>query len=103
MASPGYTSCITLSPTLSSAPCRPASAVRHLNGIKTDCRLVNLAFGTLSDNGQDSLRLGLVNFAKGDEHCRAKLTEVKVRDIRRRWATGTVTQALLAASTALIR
>ncbi|MDO1477219.1 NUMOD4 motif-containing HNH endonuclease [Rhodococcus ruber] len=32
--------------------------VRHLNGDRLDCRLENLAYGTRSDNVQDSLRHG---------------------------------------------
>lgn len=69
---------------------------RHKNGIKTDCRLVNLEFGTPSENMQDALRHGAMNPAKGDDHCRAKLTEVKVREIRRRWDGGDVSQQALA-------
>jgi hypothetical protein len=78
-------------------PLPPGLCRRHKNGIKTDCRLVNLEFGTPSENVQDSLRLGLINFARGDDHCCAKLTEAKVREIRRRYAAGGVTQAALAA------
>ena len=33
-----------------------ATLVRHLNDVKTDNRLINLAWGTFSDNIQDSIR-----------------------------------------------
>ena len=38
------------------------SVIRHLNDIKTDNRLENLAFGTLSDNVQDCIRNGNYNY-----------------------------------------
>ena len=36
--------------------------VRHLNDIKTDNRLINLAFGTRSQNARDSIRNGSYNY-----------------------------------------
>ena len=38
------------------------NVVRHLNDVKTDNRLENLAFGTLSDNMQDCIRNGNYNY-----------------------------------------
>ena len=39
-----------------------ANIVRHLNDVKYDNRLINLAFGTLSNNTQDSIRNGSYNY-----------------------------------------
>ena len=39
-----------------------ANVVRHLNDIKTDNRLENLAWGSYSDNIQDSIRNGRYNY-----------------------------------------
>ena len=39
-----------------------ANVVRHLNDIKTDNRLENLAFGTMSDNTKDCIRNGNFNY-----------------------------------------
>lgn len=77
-------------------PLPPGLIRRHKNGIKTDCRLANLEFGTYSENVQDSIRLGQINWAKGDDHCCAKLTAVKVREIRRRYAAGGISHHALA-------
>ena len=38
------------------------NVVRHLNDIKTDNSLTNLAWGTRSDNAQDSIRNGRFNY-----------------------------------------
>ena len=43
--------------------------VRHINDEKTDNRVENLAWGTLSDNTQDSLRNGN-NFNSEKTHCK---------------------------------
>ena len=39
--------------------------IRHLNDIKTDNRLENLAFGTQSDNMKDCIRNGSYNYSNG--------------------------------------
>jgi len=56
----------------------------HLNGIKSDNKLVNLTFMTQSENinyGQNFL--GEYRGVSGEEHCCAKLTSSKVRKIRK--------------------
>jgi hypothetical protein len=79
-------------------PLPPGLVRRHKNGIKTDCAASNLEFGTHSENVQDSLRHGSLHPAKGNEHCCAKLNEDKVREIRRRWDAGGVSQQTLGAA-----
>lgn len=55
---------------------------RHLNGVRTDNRLCNLAYGTPSENHADKRVHGTL--LAGDTHPRSRLTEVAVRDIRLR-------------------
>ena len=59
---------------------------RHLNGIKTDCNLSNLAWGTPEQNRQDNRDLDV--YARGSKHSQAKLTECDIRIIRKRYAEG---------------
>lgn len=54
--------------------------VRHLNGDRQDNRAVNLAWGTRCENSHDRKAHGTDNC--GDKHPYAKLTEVKVRNLR---------------------
>lgn len=75
----------------------PAGMVRrHLNDIRTDNRLVNLAFGSHTDNACGAMRNRSLWQVRGNDHCQAKLTEDIVREIRRRYAVGGVTHADLA-------
>ncbi len=60
--------------------------VRHLNDRKKDNRPCNLALGTHQDNMDDRTRNGGDTLGEGNGQ--AKLTEEKVRDIRRRVAAG---------------
>jgi HNH endonuclease len=53
---------------------------RHLNGIKTDNRSTNLAWGTPKENAQDRLRHGATPI--GERSHNAKLTVDEVRAIR---------------------
>ena len=55
--------------------------VRHINGVKTDNRAVNLAWATRSENRFAAARRG--DLPRGERAWNAKLTEDAVRDIRR--------------------
>lgn len=53
---------------------------RHLNGIRADSRLANLAWGTPSENDEDRKKHG--TFIQGESHGAAKLTNLIVLAIR---------------------
>lgn len=76
-------------------PCPDGMECRHLNGIKADCRLDNLEWGTQEDNRGDNRRLDA--YQRGGEHSQAKLTEDDVRQIRQHYAAGGILQRELAA------
>lgn len=60
---------------------RPAGhECRHLNGVRSDNRLCNLAWGTPAENDQDRRRHG--TFIQGELHGAAKLTEQDIHIIR---------------------
>ena len=67
---------------------RPAGQVmRHLDDNSLDDRLVNLTWGTYTENAQDAWANG--NLAhRGEQHCGAKLTDSAVLAIRAALATG---------------
>jgi hypothetical protein len=76
----------------------PAGLERlHKDGVRTNCRLDNLEFGTHIENMQDRLRHGRQFFARGARNGQAKLTEAAVSEIRARYAAGGVLQRELAA------
>ncbi|ATN90828.1 HNH endonuclease [Gordonia phage Lysidious] len=50
-------------------PCPPGMEVCHRNGIGTDNRLVNLQYGTRSENAVDQVRHGVHNMAS-KTHCK---------------------------------
>jgi len=64
----------------------PGKCVRHLNDMKTDNRLENLAIGTNADNARDRARNNLM--PKGEDHHRAKLTDDIVIEMRKMFRKG---------------
>lgn len=58
--------------------------VRHLNDIRSDNRLVNLAWGTKSDNGYDAARNGKFDNRPSPpgKEPKIKLTEAQVEEIK---------------------
>jgi hypothetical protein len=75
-------------------PPKPHQECRHLNNIRTDNRLENLAWGTRSENEADKVRFGTSNM--GEKHGMAKLTEVDVRDIKGLLHQDAMTQTAIA-------
>ncbi len=74
---------------------RPDGMVcRHLNGNNQDNRLVNLCWGTDSENHEDMRSHGTMPL--GENHKRSKVTEEIVRYIRAKYATGNFSQAEIA-------
>jgi hypothetical protein len=65
---------------------------RHLDGDPLNCRLSNLAFGTPTENSQDSVRHG--TSPRGARNGRARLTAEMVAEARRRRAAGETVAAL---------
>ena len=61
-------------------PCPAGMEARHLNGIRNDNRLDNLAWGTKRENYEDRLLHG--THFRGERNKFSKLTEVQVREIR---------------------
>lgn len=74
---------------------------RHLNDIKTDDRLLNLAWGTHSDNYRDRVFHGGGNH--GSRHGLAKLSEADVVSIRARYVPKVITQKILGAEFGVTR
>jgi hypothetical protein len=66
----------------------------HADGVRTNNRLENLRWDTHASNIADMRRHG--TDPSGERHGMAKLTEQDVREIRRRYETGAVSQASLA-------
>lgn len=68
-------------------PCPKGMECRHLNGIRTDNRAENLAWGTPQENERDRIRHGTV--LHGERNPMSVLTSDAVRKMRReRAATG---------------
>lgn len=68
--------------------------VNHINGIKTDNRLVNLEYVTHKENGAHAARMNLA--AYGERMKINKLKEADVREIKRRLQSGLYTQQQIA-------
>lgn len=66
--------------------------VNHKNGIKTDNRVENLEWVTPSQNILHALQKLKVGSARGERSRNAKMTDEKVREMRRLYANGGVTQ-----------
>lgn len=65
---------------------------RHLNGVSTDNRSSNLAWGDHSDNAADAMRHGTLG--KGIKARRRKLNTAQVQEIRKRLEAGETDEAL---------
>jgi hypothetical protein len=61
--------------------CPSGKVFRHLNDVKDDNRLENLAWGTPQENWEDRRKFGHAN--RGEHSGKAVLTDNKVREIRR--------------------
>lgn len=67
-------------------PCPPGHEAAHDNGIRTDCRLSNLAYKTKKANAEDKKRHG--TYKCGEQQNGAKLEKEQVIEIRRRRDAG---------------
>lgn len=70
--------------------------INHKNGNKNDNRLSNLELMTNLENMRHAVTNGLLRPARGERQGSAKLVEKQVLEIRRLYATGTVTLLSLA-------
>jgi hypothetical protein len=70
-------------------PCPSGMECCHNNGVAADNRLLNLRYDTHKSNIDDRARHGRV--PKGENHARAKLTELQVHEIRSAYKAGGVT------------
>jgi hypothetical protein len=62
--------------------------VNHINGIKTDCRAVNLEWNTNSENQKHAYKLGLQPSKKGENNSNTVLKDSDVTLIKLRYNSG---------------
>jgi hypothetical protein len=62
--------------------------VNHKNAVRNDNRVENLEWCTAKENNAHAFKMGLMNIAKGERQRSAKLTDEKVRAMRRLYETG---------------
>ena len=67
-------------------PTPKGQLVRHLNGVSTDNRIENLAFGTAKDNYADAVRHG--SYLNCVNPGNTRFNEALVREFRRLYASG---------------
>jgi hypothetical protein len=60
--------------------------VTHLNGIKTDNRVINLAYRSYQDNSDDKVYHGTM--VQGEMHYKSKLTDAQIIDAINRFKSG---------------
>jgi hypothetical protein len=75
-------------------PCSPGEEVRHLDGVRSNNSWKNLVYGTKTDQYSD--RIIHRTDPRGERAPGAKLTWIKVREIRIKYATGNYTMKDLA-------
>lgn len=74
-------------------PCPRDMTARHLDGDPTNNNLDNLCWGTWAEQGRDKIEHGTV--PRGSSQWCAKLCDADVLEIRRLYAAGGVSQAVL--------
>jgi len=62
--------------------------VNHINAVRHDNRVENLEWCTSKENMLHAIKMGRMNYAKGERQRSAKLTEDKVRAMRKLYESG---------------